>query len=337
MSALLTIVMYHYVRPLAASAYPNIKGLEYASFEQQLDYLQLHYQFVTARQVLEAARGGRPLPGMPVLLTFDDGYVDHYAHVFPTLRNRAISGVFFPPSCTTIERKVLDVNKIHFILAAAPDPHALVRTIDQWVAEHRERLGLADQAQYHAQYHLPNRFDGAEVNYVKRMLQKGLPESLRQQITAELFRRIVTSDEGGFADELYLDVDDLAEMAAAGMEIGSHGHAHYWLDALDAASQRVDIVQSLRMLDRVGLSREDFLFCFPYGAYNGDTLEILREEGCGAAFSTHVDLAEPATSSLLALPRLDTNDLPREATAPPGYWTQRARISPISGLSEELS
>jgi peptidoglycan/xylan/chitin deacetylase (PgdA/CDA1 family) len=320
---LVTIVMYHYVRPLAGSHYPNIKGLESASFERQLDYLARHHHFVTTRQVIESVRGGPPLPAAPVLLTFDDGYADHYDHVFPALRSRGISGAFFPPSCTVLERKVLDVNKIHFILATSR-AEDLVRIIDERVNEHRASMQLDSTESYRARFHAANRFDNADVIYVKRMLQRGLPEELRHRITDELFRRYVSSDEQSFASDLYVDLTDLQEMADAGMEIGSHGYAHHWLDSLDAQAQQADIDQSLRLLDHLGLPRADFLFCFPYGAYDTTTLGILQARGCGAAFTTRVGLAMPTPSTLLTLSRLDTNDLPTDAAAEPNHWTLEA-------------
>ena len=84
MSAL-TIVMYHYVRDLPRTRYPRIKGRTIEEFEGQLDYIQQHYTVTTTRAVVEASRGGRPLPPNACLLTFDDGFLDHYTTVFPRL------------------------------------------------------------------------------------------------------------------------------------------------------------------------------------------------------------------------------------------------------------
>jgi hypothetical protein len=50
----LTIVMYHYVRDLAHSRYPAIKGLDLELFKGQISYLQKHYNFVTVEQVIAA-------------------------------------------------------------------------------------------------------------------------------------------------------------------------------------------------------------------------------------------------------------------------------------------
>lgn len=44
------------------------------------------YQPVTVDQILEANRGGEPLPDKALLLTFDDGYSSFYTRVFPLLR-----------------------------------------------------------------------------------------------------------------------------------------------------------------------------------------------------------------------------------------------------------
>ena len=324
--AQLTVVMYHYVRPIAGSDHPGIKGLELAAFEGQLDYLQRHHTFVTARQVVEAARASASLPPNPVLLTFDDGYADHRKHVLPALARRRIGGAFFPPACTAIDRHMLDVNRIHFVLAAA-DPAEVAGVVDSRVEEHRAEFDLAPVDAYRAEYAHASRFDTATVIYIKRMLQRVLPQALRHAIADELFRRFVTADEPTFVDELYLDVEDLREMRDAGMEIGSHGDSHQWLDSLRGHEQHAEIERSLRVLDAVGVPRLDFLFCYPYGSYDNHTLRVLATLGCGAAFTTKVALAEPSAPSLLQLPRLDTNDLPTDAAAEPCGWTLTARAS----------
>lgn len=323
MNVALIIVMYHYVRPIAGSTHPRIRGLELSDFEGQLDYLQQHHTPVSTRDVLQAARGGRPLPERPVLLTFDDGYADHSRHVVPALQRRGMIGAFFPPTCSAVERRILDVNKLHFILASLDDASPLVARVEAAVEAARGEFELLPLAAYRKRYHAANRFDTAEVIYVKRMLQVALPPALRHRIVADLFRDYVSTDEAGFADELYASPDDLRRMHEAGMDIGSHGHEHHWLDSLPPEEQARDIDRSLEMLERIGVPREDFLFCYPYGGYTADTVSLLAARGCAAAFTTRVALARPGADPLLELPRLDTNDLPRRA-GEAAAWTRAA-------------
>jgi peptidoglycan/xylan/chitin deacetylase (PgdA/CDA1 family) len=125
----LTIVMYHYVRDLVRSRYPGIKGRTLDEFKRQLDHIAGRYTVVTAQQVVAAIRGEEPIPENAAWLTFDDGYLDHYTNVFPLLFERGWQGSFFPPSQTVLDGKLLDVNKIHFILAAQPQSDAIIREI----------------------------------------------------------------------------------------------------------------------------------------------------------------------------------------------------------------
>ena len=50
MSAL-QIVMYHYVRDLAKTRYPGIKGRRLSEFRAQLDYIEKHFTVVSVEQI----------------------------------------------------------------------------------------------------------------------------------------------------------------------------------------------------------------------------------------------------------------------------------------------
>src|SRR5271165_318588 len=127
MNRLITIVMYHYVRDLERSRFPAIKGLSVERFCRQLDYIEARYTPITIEKLQGALESGQDdLPANPILLTFDDGYSDHFANVFPLLDARGIQGCFFPPAQAILEHKVLDVNKIQFVLAVVPDAGALL-------------------------------------------------------------------------------------------------------------------------------------------------------------------------------------------------------------------
>ena len=61
-----------------------------------MDYLFFHgYTPISLYQLDDALLTGTPLPDKPVVLTFDDGYIDHYAHRFPVLRQYGFTATFF--------------------------------------------------------------------------------------------------------------------------------------------------------------------------------------------------------------------------------------------------
>lgn len=319
----LTIVMYHYVRPIRLSRYPEIKGLEASLFSEQMDYMQRHYAMVSARQLMDFLGGGPPLPPKAAMLTFDDGYRDHYDYVFPVLRERGLSGAFYPPANAIQKRKILAVNKIHFILASESDKKKLIDEIDRCVDDARGGGDLLTAAEYRAKCD-SSRYDTPDVIYIKRMLQSFLPEDLRNRMVDALFRKFVSADEAGFADELYVSEEHLRCMLDGGMHIGSHGSEHYWLEHLTPAQQESDIDAAIAFLDTLQVPRDDLSFCYPYGSFNQETLDILRSRNCRFGLTTVPDIADAVPLTALVLPRLDTNDLPKDGRAAANAWTQKA-------------
>jgi peptidoglycan/xylan/chitin deacetylase (PgdA/CDA1 family) len=306
----LTIVMYHYVRDLVRSRYPGIKGRNLEEFRRQLDHIADRYTVVTAQQVVAAIRGEEPIPENAAWLTFDDGYLDHYTNVFPLLFERGWQGSFFPPSQTVLDRKLLDVNKIHFILAAQPQSEPIVREIKAALDARSADQGVRPFEYYWNEFARPTRYDPAEVVFIKRSLQFGLPGSVRTQIVDRLFDRFVSVDPAAFAAELYVSLDQLRTMVACGMYVGSHGASHCWLDRIAPAQQAAEIDDSLDFLRSVGAPAQSWVMCYPYGGVDQSVLHLLRQRNCGAALTTR-----PATASLdaddpLLLPRVDTNELP---------------------------
>lgn len=316
----LTIVMYHYVRDLARSRYPEIKGLTTEQFRGQIGYIKKHYHVISADFLMDVVAEGGTLPPRALLLTFDDGYSDHFTQVFPILDDHKISGAFFPPGKFIHEHKVLDVNKIHFILAAAPDKMALVEFIDRKINQHQSEL--KSRAEYWDEYARPSRYDPAEIIYIKRMLQRGFPRELRKAVVAELFQKYVTKDEAAFSHELYLTKDQIRCMHHHGMCFGSHGYDHYWLDRLTKTEQETEIDRSLDFLKSVGVDTRRWVMCYPHGAYNDSLLSVLGDRNCLIGLGTEVGIADLGEQNLLTLKRLNTNDLPMEAAAPPNQWTQ---------------
>ena len=327
---MLTMVMYHYVRDLPRTRYPRIKGLTIERFEGQLDYLEKHYTNVSLAQVVAARRGERPLPANACLLTFDDGLSDHFTFVFPRLDARGLTGSFFPPARAITGDCVLDTHKVHFILAATEDPRMLVQRVFDLLKPHRADHDLPSDEALYSTYATASRFDPAEVIFIKRILQRGLPEELRQAVTAELFASQVSADEAAFARELYLDLSQLSTMARHGMEIGGHGNRHDWLDSLTPDEQQGEIDATVALLTGIlGRPPVDWTMSYPFGGYNQTTLQIIQSAGCALGLTSKValvaDLATP-----FELPRLDTNDLPHSGEAPLSEWTAQAHAAPAA-------
>lgn len=311
MSRSVTIVMYHYVRDLAHSRFPAIKGLSLERFHRQLDHIQASFTPITVDDILEAlAYPKKDLPPNPILLTFDDGYSDHFLNVFPLLDERGIQGCFFPPVQAVLEHVVLDVNKIQFLLAVVPDVSALLNQVFSFLDEFRSRSELKTKEEYLSLISETHRYDPHEIIVFKRLLQRELPQQIRSEIVRRLFSQHVSSDEDAFACELYMSVDQIACLHRHGMHIGSHGYSHAWLDRLPPEGQMYEIDSSLQFLRSVGVSSGDWSMCYPYGGLNESLLNVLEERKCQLGFTVEARMANLDYDHRLTLPRVDTNDLP---------------------------
>lgn len=123
----LTVVMYHYVRPIKGSRYSEIKGLEYSDFIEQILFIKKHYNPISMQEAINSFYNNEKLPENAVLLTFDDAYSDHFKYVYPILKKNGIQGSFYAPAKTIADKEILDVNKIHFILASCTDINILIK------------------------------------------------------------------------------------------------------------------------------------------------------------------------------------------------------------------
>ncbi len=312
--------MYHYVRDLKHSRYPEIKGLSVGLFKEQLQYIMKYYNVIRMEDLIEAIKYNKQLPNSSLLLTFDDAYADHFEFVFPILDELGIQGSFFPPAKAIKEHKVLDVNKIHFVLAACSNKKQIIDDIYSMLDKFRKEYLLKDNEYYYNKCSKQSRFDSKETVFIKRILQKELSEKVRNIIVDKLFGKYVSKDESSFSRELYMNIDQLKCMLRNGMYIGSHGFGHYWLSELSRDKQEDEMDLSLKFSKEIGCDISAWVMCYPYGAYNNSLISLLKTKGCKLALSTNVGIAQLKKDNIFALPRLDTNDLPKDRNAKPNEW-----------------
>jgi peptidoglycan/xylan/chitin deacetylase (PgdA/CDA1 family) len=117
------ILMYHYVSPLPEDADDLRIGLSVSpeQFRAHLQYLSDNqYTSISLYEVVSALRQGTPLPERPIILTFDDGHIDHYEHVLPLLQEFGMTGTFFVITALADEsnRDYLNWDQIREMAAA---------------------------------------------------------------------------------------------------------------------------------------------------------------------------------------------------------------------------
>jgi peptidoglycan/xylan/chitin deacetylase (PgdA/CDA1 family) len=306
----LTIVMYHYVRDLNNSRYPNLKGLDISLFKEQINYMRNHYHIISMEEVIYSIDNQVKIPEKSALLTFDDGYSDQYNYVFPILDKYKLQGSFFIPSKAITEHSVLDVNKVHFILASVEDKLTLVADLKDLLRKYKKEYKLEDFNFYYKKLAQPSKLDTKDVIFIKRLLQVELVEELRIIIIDNLFKKYIGISENAFSRELYMNEEQLKHMLRSGQHIGSHGHNHYWWNSLNREKMAQELDLSIIFLEKLGVDMNNWTACYPYGSYDNQSIEMLENRGCKLAVTTESKIASTNKKMRLVMPRLDTNDLP---------------------------
>ena len=92
----------------------------------------------------------------------------------------------------------------------------------------------------------------------------------------------------------YMDADQIQEIKNAGMEIGSHTLTHPNLAKSDSEIVRNQLNES---------KENATTFCYPAGAFDATTVNLVQEAGYNAAVTTKFGIADQ-DSSILELPRV---------------------------------
>ena len=316
--------MYHYVRDIENSRYPQINGLESYLFNEQILYLKQKYNIITMESFLDSINLNSTLPENAALLTFDDGYIDHFTQVFPILLNNNIQGSFFIPAMVVNENIVLDVNKIHYILASCNNIDLIIMDIKILISKFKFDYKLNTFNYYYEKLAISNRFDDERAIFVKRLLQVELDDKARKVFIQILFNKYVNISESTLSKELYLNMNHIKCMKNAGMHIGAHGYEHKWLGKLNEKNQIIEILKSIDFLNAIGVEENKRTMCYPYGSFDDSLINILKQNNFQAAFTTKVDIAYISSDNKFTLPRLDTNEIPKDRNGTDNDWVSKA-------------
>lgn len=173
--------------------------------------------------------------------------------------------------------------------------------------------------------------------------EHALPELARRAMTATLFA--VASElggtnrwdvEAGERRERLLAGDELARLAAQGIEIGCHGLTHRDLTGLDAATLTAEVEGSRRLLE-AAIDRPVASFCYPYGRLDAAGRAAVEHAGYTAAVAIHRHPGA-AARDLFALERFPVrpgesrSELRLKASGAYATWSRLPRLGLLSAL-----
>ncbi len=306
MKYLINSVMYHYIRKNTDIFSKNLNYLKIDEFVKQIKFFKKNYDLLSHNDFCEVIKNKKKIKRNIMLLTFDDGYLDHYKYVYPILKENKISGNFYVPSKILLKNYILDVNKIHLILAKVHNKKMLLDEIfNICKKKYNFSLTVVDIKKLNTE----SRFDNKNTIIIKRLLQYYLPKKIRIKINDYLFKKFVDVNYNEVHKNMYLNLNHINEMSKNGLFFGSPGHDHEWMEFLDKKSQKIEIENSLKFLKKIEKKTDKFSICYPYGSYNSQTLKIVKKQKFSFGFTSKyggVNLVN--NSNNFTIPRYDAND-----------------------------
>lgn len=122
----------------------------------------------------------------------------------------------------------------------------------------------------------------------------------------------------GIAQTPLMNASQLRDWAAAGQDLGAHSRNHVRLNAVSDSVAREEIAASKAELEQLsGVPVRHF--CYPFGEYSPQHVEMVREAGYDTATTTQRGRARMG-DDLLQLPRAPVV----RATTAPGLWLKLA-------------
>ncbi|MGB9804564.1 polysaccharide deacetylase family protein [Desulfofundulus sp.] len=105
------ILMYHKVNPDPATGGLGLR-VPPQNFARQMEYLATHgFHTVSLTDVADYLQKAKPLPPRPVVITFDDGYLDNYTYALPILEKYGFTATVFVVAHTVGKTNIFDAGR----------------------------------------------------------------------------------------------------------------------------------------------------------------------------------------------------------------------------------
>jgi peptidoglycan/xylan/chitin deacetylase (PgdA/CDA1 family) len=226
-------------------------------------------------------RGEREIPERAVLLTCDDGLVNHLTEMLPILREEEMSCLFFVTGPSTgVARSCLWYEELLWMFLRAPEGMFEIS---------------CDGFSLNGSLHAPLQRRTVWWSAVKRLSQlqeekrRAFLRAAQNHFDLEAWQACADEDSASCRRFGLMNAAELRALASAGMTIGAHTVSHPMLSQLPPELARAEILESAARLD-AALGARPWAFAYPFGDAQSVTPEVLKmpkDAGYEAAFMNY--------------------------------------------------
>jgi peptidoglycan/xylan/chitin deacetylase (PgdA/CDA1 family) len=278
----LSVVTYHGVLPAGYEvADPSLDGgwVTAESFRRQLHLLSSRYNVVSPEQVRLWCRGEVSLPPRAVLVTCDDGLANAVSDMLPILREEGFSCLFFVTAESLSKSPaMLWYEELHLTLLTAPDGPLEGNFCGVAV---KSQLGSSVPQRRSVWRNLVSTLSECDAS-----ARLGIAKAIRVHFNMQSDWHLRYVDVRASRFRLLMP-DEIKQLLAGGMSIGSHTISHPKLSRLPADSAWKEISESRCELERT-LGIPVWSIAYPFGgcdSVSGRELQMAERAGYDCAFT----------------------------------------------------
>jgi peptidoglycan/xylan/chitin deacetylase (PgdA/CDA1 family) len=293
-AARLSILIFHRVLPAPDPLFPA--EIDAARFDDICRWVSRWFNVLPLARAAQQLQQQR-LPARPLVITFDDGYADNHEIALPILQRHGLNATFFVATGFLDGGRMWNDSIVEAVrLTAAP----------RWDLSSLGLPGLRE---------LPV----ATVEHKRAAIKAviGACKYLSAPARAQAVEAVVKMAGVALPRTLMMRSEQVAQLHAAGMEIGGHTVNHPILASLPLEQARQEIAAGKARLEDI-VQAPVGTFAYPNGRpgqdYKPEHVQLARECGFTTAVSTTWGAASVHTDSF-QLPRFTPWDRKRWAFA----------------------
>jgi len=262
-----------------------------SNFKKQIEYLLRRYHFFSLEEFVECVQRNIRPPEHLVIVTFDDGYKDHYSWVYPILRKYHIPATFFLPTEYMNGKKMKWEDQLTYLVKTGNARKCRIkvntRIAYQW-KNVREQNRVIDRV----------------VMEISR-----LDQAKRRKILDQIIAQLRIRTEDSFIPDIMLCWGEIKEMSkTGGISFGCHTVNHINLSNLEPDVVKEEVLESRLKIEKT-IGKEIRFFSYPYGKsrdFSEEIKVILKQAGITCAVST-ISGINDIKSDLFGLKRICVN------------------------------
>ena len=244
----LPILAYHRIVDMGPESEfpfdPELVSATPADFREQMKYVAAHFDVVTFADVLRYIDGEASLPARPIIVTFDDGYLDNYTEAFPILQELGLPATIFVSTGYVGAQDTYWYDHLAYAIYRAKAGTFVLGTT---------RFDLDDVASR-------RRATADAIRFLR-----GVPDAVRRAHLVRLAERLdygVREEDRALSRPM--EWSQIVELHEAGIEIASHTVSHPALSQCDDETLAYELFESRRELEsHLGVPVE--VIAYPFG------------------------------------------------------------------------